>query len=103
MTAPSSVASGALAALLPPASVEISSSGHQLQELKDNFAAGIDVTITFLPGDNYRNNVDTAVALRAAGLQSGAAYRRARNGLARRARLIFWRGRAARRMSSACC
>ena len=32
-----------------------------------NFAAGIDVTITFLPGDNYRHNVETAAALRRAG------------------------------------
>jgi methylenetetrahydrofolate reductase (NADPH) len=67
MTAPGLVSSGELTALLSSASVEVSSRGHQLQELKDNFAAGIDVTITFLPGDNYRNNVDTAAALRAAG------------------------------------
>jgi methylenetetrahydrofolate reductase (NADPH) len=56
-----------LAALLPAASVEISSRGHQVAELKDNFPPGIDVSITFLPGDNYRNNVDTASALRRAG------------------------------------
>ena len=56
-----------LAALLPQASVEVSSRGHQLDELRDNFRPGIDVTITFLPGDNYRHNVDTAVALRRAG------------------------------------
>ncbi|KRR15466.1 hypothetical protein CQ14_03940 [Bradyrhizobium lablabi] len=56
-----------LAALLPSASVEISSRGHQLAELRDNFAAGTDVTITFLPGDNYRHNVETAAALRRAG------------------------------------
>jgi methylenetetrahydrofolate reductase (NADPH) len=67
VTAPGLVAASELTALLPSASVEVSSRGHQLQELKDNFAAGIDVTITFLPGDNYRNNVDTATALRAAG------------------------------------
>ena len=59
--------SGDLAALLPQASVEVSSRGHQVQELKDHFRPGIDVTITFLPGDNYRHNVDTAAALRAAG------------------------------------
>jgi methylenetetrahydrofolate reductase (NADPH) len=53
--------------LLPSASVEISSRGHQLQDLKDHFPPDIDVTITFLPGDNYRNNVDTASALRRAG------------------------------------
>ena len=47
--------------------MEISSRGHQVQELQDNFAAGTDVTITFLPGDNYRHNVETAVALRRAG------------------------------------
>jgi methylenetetrahydrofolate reductase (NADPH) len=56
-----------LAALLPQASVEVSSRGHQLDELRDNFAPGIDVTITFLPGDNYRHNIETAVALRRAG------------------------------------
>ena len=67
MIAPGSVPPRELAALLPAASVEISSRGHQVQELKDNFAPGIDVTITFLPGDNYRNNVDTASALRRAG------------------------------------
>jgi methylenetetrahydrofolate reductase (NADPH) len=67
LTAPELASSGELANLLPRASVEVSSRGHQVQELKDNFAPGIDVTITFLPGDNYRNNVDTAAALRAAG------------------------------------
>jgi methylenetetrahydrofolate reductase (NADPH) len=56
-----------LAALLPQASVEVSSRGHQLDQLRDNFAPGIDVTITFLPGDNYRRNVETAAALRRAG------------------------------------
>jgi methylenetetrahydrofolate reductase (NADPH) len=55
------------AALLPAASVEISSRGHQIAELRDHFAAGNDVTITFLPGDNYRHNVETAAALRRAG------------------------------------
>jgi methylenetetrahydrofolate reductase (NADPH) len=35
--------------------------------LRDNFRPGIDVTITFLPGDDYRHNVETAVALRRAG------------------------------------
>ena len=38
-----------------------------MPELRDHFAPGIDVTITFLPGDNYRHNVETAVALRHAG------------------------------------
>ena len=56
-----------LAALLSSASVEISSRGHQIAELRDHFAAGTDVTITFLPGDNYRHNVETATALRRAG------------------------------------
>ena len=67
MTAPELVSSGELASLLPQASVEVSSRGHQLADLRDNFAPGIDVTITFLPGDNYRNNIDTAAALRVAG------------------------------------
>jgi methylenetetrahydrofolate reductase (NADPH) len=56
-----------LAALLPAASVEISSHGHQLAQLRDNFDPGIDVTITFLPGDNYRHTVETASALHRAG------------------------------------
>jgi methylenetetrahydrofolate reductase (NADPH) len=60
-------ASVRLAALLSTASVEISSHGHQLGELREHFAAGTDVTITFLPGDNYRHNIETAVALRRAG------------------------------------
>lgn len=60
-------ASVRLAALLSTASVEISSRGHQLGELHNYFAAGTDVTITFLPGDNYRHNIETAVALRRAG------------------------------------
>jgi methylenetetrahydrofolate reductase (NADPH) len=54
-------------ALLSSASVEVSSRGHQLQDLRDNFRPGTDVTVTFLPGDNYRHNVDTASALRRAG------------------------------------
>jgi methylenetetrahydrofolate reductase (NADPH) len=56
-----------LAALLSSVSVEISPRGHQVAELRDHFAAGTDVTITFLPGDNYRHNVETAAALRRAG------------------------------------
>jgi methylenetetrahydrofolate reductase (NADPH) len=56
-----------LASLLPSASVEVSSRGHQLPDLCDHFAPGTDVTITFLPGDNYRHNVETAGALRRAG------------------------------------
>jgi methylenetetrahydrofolate reductase (NADPH) len=56
-----------LTALLSSASVEVSSRGHQLQELSDHFAPGTDVTITFLPGDNYRHNLETAAALRRAG------------------------------------
>ena len=56
-----------LAGLLPSASVEVSSHGRQLQELRDNFPAGTDVTITFLPGDNYRHNIETSVALRRVG------------------------------------
>jgi methylenetetrahydrofolate reductase (NADPH) len=56
-----------LATLLPSASVEVSSRGGQLEGLRENFAAGCDVTITFLPGDNVRSNVETAAALRRAG------------------------------------
>ena len=67
MTAIDGASSGHLASLLSSASVEISSRGHQLPELRDNFAPGTDVTITFLPGDNYRHNVETAAALRRAG------------------------------------
>ena len=67
MTAPDHALPERLAALLPSASVEISSRGHQLPALRDHFPAGTEVTITFLPGDNYRHNVDTAVALRRSG------------------------------------
>ena len=56
-----------LVSLLPSTSVEVSSRGHQLQDLRDHFAPGTEVTITFLPGDDYRHNVETAVALRRAG------------------------------------
>ena len=56
-----------LASLLPSASVEVSSRGHQLRDLCDHFAPGTEVTITFLPGDDYRHNVATAAALRRAG------------------------------------
>lgn len=56
-----------LTELLAAASVEVSSSGNQLKELTDHFAPGTDVSITFLPGDNYRHNVETAAALRRAG------------------------------------
>jgi len=67
VNAPDHALSGHLEALLSQASVEVSSRGHQLAELRENFRPGADVTITFLPGDNYRHNVDTATALRRAG------------------------------------
>src|ERR1700704_5960637 len=67
MTASDQASSDKLTGLLSSASVEVSSRGHQLQELRDNFARGTDVTITFLPGDNYRHNIETASALRRAG------------------------------------
>lgn len=67
MTGPDHATSAGLAALLPRASVEVSSHGRQLPELRDNFMPGTDVTITFLPGDNYRHNLETSVALRRAG------------------------------------
>jgi methylenetetrahydrofolate reductase (NADPH) len=38
-----------------------------LRELRDHFAAGADVTITFLPGDHYQHNVEIAAALRRLG------------------------------------
>ncbi len=56
-----------LVELLPSASVEVSSHGLQLEALRENFAVGCDVTITFLPGDNFRSNLETAAALRQAG------------------------------------
>ncbi len=70
MSAPDHASSRQLDALLSSASVEISSRGHQLGELRDHFAAGTDVTITFLPGDNYRHNVETAAMLRCAGFNA---------------------------------
>ena len=75
-----------LTELLSSASVEVSSRGHQLAELRDHFAAGTDVTITFLPGDNYRHNVETRRSAAPRRLPSGPAHRRARNGVARGAR-----------------
>lgn len=59
--------SARLTSLLASASIEVSSSGSRLGELADHFPAGTDVSITFLPGDNYRHNVETAAALRRAG------------------------------------
>ena len=67
MSAPDQDPSRELDALLSSASVEVSSRGHQLSELRDHFPPGTDVTITFLPGDNYRHNVETAGSLRRAG------------------------------------
>jgi methylenetetrahydrofolate reductase (NADPH) len=67
LNAPDHASSGHLDALLSSASVEVSWRGHQLAELRENFRPGTDVTITFLPGDNYRHNVGTATALRRAG------------------------------------
>lgn len=55
--------------LLSSASVEVSSHGHQLSELRERFAPGTEVTITFLPGDNIRTNAETAAALRRAGFE----------------------------------
>jgi len=60
-------ASPDLAAMLSRASVEVPPRGHHLAELSDRFTAGIDVTVTFLPGDDYRRNVETAAALRRLG------------------------------------
>jgi len=67
VTASAAASSRDLTALLSSASVEVSSRGHRLHELQENFRPGTDVTITFLPGDNYRHNVETASALRRAG------------------------------------
>ena len=67
VTEPAPASSRDLAALLSQVSVEISSRGHRLQELQEHFCPGTDVTITFLPGDNYRHTIDTASALRRAG------------------------------------
>src|SRR5882724_8695940 len=64
MTAPDGLVN-----LLSTASVEVSSHGHQLAELRKHFAAGTEVTITFLPGDNVRSNAETAAALRRAGFE----------------------------------
>jgi hypothetical protein len=69
---------------------------------RDHFAPGTDVTITFLPGDNYRHNVETAATLHRAGY-SPVPHIAARNGLARSARRLFWRGCATRLTSRASC
>jgi methylenetetrahydrofolate reductase (NADPH) len=70
VSAPDHASSRELDALLSSASVEISSRVHQVGELRDQFPAGTDVTITFLPGDNYRHNVETAAMLRRAGFNA---------------------------------
>src|SRR5581483_3888895 len=62
-------ASDGLVRLLSSASVEVSSHGHQLAELREYFAPGTEVTITFLPGDNIRANAETAAGLRRAGYE----------------------------------
>jgi methylenetetrahydrofolate reductase (NADPH) len=67
MTTPDHVMSSEFASLVSAASVEVSSHGHQLSALRENFDLGTDVTITFLPGDDYRRNVETAASLRRAG------------------------------------
>ena len=67
MTISDHALSDEFAALVSASSVEISSHGDQLDALQDNFDRGTSVTITFLPGDNYRRNVETAAALRRAG------------------------------------
>lgn len=56
-----------LSGLLASTSVEVSSSGSDLGVLADHLPAGTGVSITFLPGDNYRHNIETAAALRRAG------------------------------------
>ena len=71
-----------------------------MPELRDNFAPGIDVTITFLPGDNYRHNIETAAALRRAGFNP-VPHIAAREMASREALDDFWRGCAARPMSRA--
>ena len=67
MTETKCASPGKLASMLSTASVEVSSRGHQLAELREHFHPRIDVTITFLPGDDYRHNVETAAALRRLG------------------------------------
>jgi methylenetetrahydrofolate reductase (NADPH) len=67
VSAPDHASSCELDALLSAASVEVTSRAHQPAELRDHFAAGTEVTITFLPGDNYRHNIETASVLRRAG------------------------------------
>ena len=54
-------------ALLSAASVEVSSRGHEVAALRGGFAPGTDVTITFLPGDDYHHNIETATRLRRRG------------------------------------
>jgi methylenetetrahydrofolate reductase (NADPH) len=84
-----------LAALLSKASVEISSRGHQVAQLSDHFGAGTDVTITFLPGDNYRHNIETAAALRRAGYNP-VPHLAARECPRGKHLTISWRGHAAK-------
>ena len=61
--------------------MEVSSHGRQLAELRDHFSPGIEVTITSLPGDDYRRNVETAAALRRLGFDPVLHSPRGRYGL----------------------
>ncbi len=56
-----------IGALVSSASVEVSSRGHDIELLRDGFAPGTEVTITFLPGDDYHHNIETATRLRQLG------------------------------------
>ena len=86
-------------AVVDGASVEISSRGHQVAELKENFGPGIDVTITSCPATTTATT--SRRRPRCAGrVQSGPAYRRARNALARGARRFSRRARGARPASN---
>lgn len=67
MTATTTVASLDTKALLASASIEVSSRGHQMRDLRDGFGPGTSVTITFLPGDDYHHNIETAAKLRRLG------------------------------------
>ena len=56
-------------ALLAAASIEVSSRGHEMKDLHDEFSPGTPVTITFLPGDDYHHNIETATKLRRLGFE----------------------------------
>ena len=70
MSAPRSetaMSASRFAGFLRAASVEVSSRTLHIDDLRECFAPGIDVTLTALPGEDYQRSIAIAMALRKAG------------------------------------